>query len=53
MDDLDGQLNEAAASADEQQERVGVQVGWRWGVQQVQVVQVVQYVVRKAKDLFL
>ena len=37
VDDLDGQLNEAAASADEQQERGGVWVGWRWGVEQVQV----------------
>ena len=42
VDDLDGQLNEAAASADEQQERVGVRVGWRWGVQQVQVATIVQ-----------
>ena len=53
VDDLDGQLNEAAASADEQQNRVGVRVRWRWGVQQVQVVQDVQHVVQKAKDIFL
>ena len=45
VDDLDGLLKEAAASADEQQERVGVRVGWRWGAQQVQVVQDVQHVV--------
>ena len=52
VDDLYGQLNEAAASADEQHERVGVRVGWRWEVQQVQVVQDVQHIVLEAKDLF-
>ena len=58
MDDLDGQLNEAAASADEQQERGGVWVGWRWGggagagSYLHTIVQDVQHVVREAKDIF-